>query len=134
MIVNIQTVLPVTDNTGVKSIRCIKVSGRNTSGEAGNFIIGSIFRVRPRLKFRSGHIYRAVLIQTRFRTFRRCGSYIRSLSNRIVLIKKGEDVPIANRTKTYFFLELRIKILFKITTLTIFLALFYIFLYFKKND
>jgi large subunit ribosomal protein L14 len=122
-IIQIQTVLPVVDNTGVKSLRCIKVSGRNLKGMAGDFIVGSIFRVRPRLKFRSGHIYRAVIIQTRFPTFRKCGSYIRSLSNRIVLMRKGEDIPIANRTKTYFFLELRLKMLFKITTLTIFLAL-----------
>lgn len=122
MIINMQTVLPVVDNTGVKSLRCIKVAGRNNTGSAGNFIVGSIFRVRPRLKFRSGHIYRAVIVQTRFTTFRSCGSYIRSLSNRIILMRKGEDVPIANRTKTYFFLELRKKILFKITTLTIFLA------------
>lgn len=120
--IQIQTVLPVVDNTGVKSIKCIKISGRNSRGTAGSFLVGSIFRVRPRLKFRSGHIYRAVIIQTRFPSFRRSGSYIRSLSNRVILIRKGEDVPIANRTKTYFFLELRIKMLFKITTLTVFLA------------
>jgi len=108
-IIQMQTVLPVVDNTGVKSLRCIKVSGRNLKGKAGNFIVGSIFRVRPRLKFRSGHIYRAVVIQTRFPTFRKCGSYIRSLSNRIVLIRKGEDIPIANRTKTYFFFGVEVE-------------------------
>lgn len=122
MTICIQTVLPVVDNTGVKSLRCIKIAGRSKTGSAGNFIVGSIFKVRPRLKFRSGHIYRAVIVQTRFPSFRSCGSYMRSLSNRIILIRKGEDVPIANRTKTYFFLELRKKILFKITTLTVFLA------------
>lgn len=120
-----QTVLPVVDNTGVKSLRCIKASGRASTASAASFVVGSIFKVRPRLKFRSGHIYRAVIVQTRFPVFRLCGSYIRSLSNRIVLMRKGEDVPIANRTKTYFFLELRIKILFKITTLTVFLALIF---------
>lgn len=97
-----QTILKVTDNSGAKTVKCIKVlSGFNRrSAILGDTVIVSIQKLRNKAritsKVKKGEIHKAVIIRTKNKTKRKDGNTIYFQSNAVTLINK-QGKPIASR-------------------------------------
>ncbi|HET9521905.1 MAG TPA: 50S ribosomal protein L14 [Candidatus Limnocylindrales bacterium] len=83
-----QSRLRVADNTGARSIQCIRVMGRSlkTSAGVGDVIIASVKQAIPNAAVKKGDVVRAVIVRTSKEYGRADGSYIRFDENAAVLI------------------------------------------------
>ena len=116
--IQMQSRLDVADNTGAKSVMCIKVLGgskRKTAG-VGDIIVVSIKEAIPRGKVKKGTVERAVIVRTSFPVRRNDGSVIRFDRNAAVLINKQNE-PIGTRIFGPVVRELRAKKFMKIISL-----------------
>jgi len=77
--IQMQTVLNVADNSGAKSVMCIKVLGgsHRRYARVGDVIKVSIRDAIPRGKVKKGEVYNAVVVRTRKGIRRADGSSIR---------------------------------------------------------
>lgn len=97
-----QTRLKVADNSGAKSVKCIKVlSGfKRKQAKLGDLIIVSVANLRNKSKktskVKKGSIYKAVIVQTRQKTHKKDGSSFSYSENIACLINK-QGKPIATR-------------------------------------
>ena len=92
--IQVQTVLTVADNSGAKSIMCIKVLGGSKRRYAG---IGDVIKVSikqaiPRGKVKKGDVYDAVIVRTRKGVRRADGSLIRFDTNAAVLLDTKREL------------------------------------------
>lgn len=90
------TQLNVSDNTGVRVIKCIKILGKKKEGFIGDFIIGSVQRYNPKKKFKKGDILFCLLIRQKkiFRKFNNI--FIKFSKNSVILLNKRE-IPVGTR-------------------------------------
>lgn len=97
-----QTVLKVSDNSGAKFARCIKVIGgfKKRFAYLGDVIIVSIIELRNKSKLTSkvkkGDVYKALVIRTKSKHAKKDGSVLFFQNNSVSLISKQEK-PIASR-------------------------------------
>lgn len=88
--IQMQTILDVADNTGAKSVRCIRVLGgtRRRTASLGDVIIVSIQKSIAGAPdaFKKGKVTRGVIVRVRKNTRRADGSYVRFDSNAVVLV------------------------------------------------
>ena len=97
-----QTILRVTDNSGAKTVKCIKVlNGFNRrSSVLGDTIIVSIQKLRNKSRLTSkvqkGEVHKAVIIRTKNKTVKKDGTVTFFQSNGVSLINK-QGKPIASR-------------------------------------
>lgn len=88
--IQMQTILDVADNTGAKSVRCIRVLGgtRRRTASLGDVIIVSIQKSIAGAPdaFRKGKVTRGVIVRVRKNTRRPDGSYVRFDSNAVVIV------------------------------------------------
>jgi large subunit ribosomal protein L14 len=97
-----QTTLKVTDNSGAKTVKCIKVlNGFNRRCSVlGDTIIVSIQKLRNRSRLTSkvqkGEVHKAVIIRTKNKIIKKDGTVIFFQSNAVSLINK-QGKPIASR-------------------------------------
>ena len=91
--IQMQSDLDVTDNTGAKRARCIKVLGgshRRTAG-LGDVIVVSIKEAAPRGAVKKKQVVRALIVRTRSTQKRPDGSAVRFDDNAVIIIDdKGE--------------------------------------------
>jgi len=113
-----ETVLGVADNSGAKSVKCIKVIGgsRRRYAQLGDVIIVAVQEALPTAKVRKGDVARAVVVRTTREYQRADGSYIKFDANSAVLINK-EGEPIGTRIFGPVARELRGKRFMKIVSL-----------------
>jgi len=88
-----RTMLTISDNTGARVARCIKVLGgtRKRYGRIGDIIIVSIRDALPGGSVKKGDVARAVIIRTVKELRRKDGSYIRFDQNAAVLIDDQKE-------------------------------------------
>ena len=97
-----QTILRVSDNSGAKSVKCIKVLGgfKRKIAKVGDVIVVSIQQLRNKSratsKVQTGEVYRALIIRTRSKIKRKDGSVYYFNENAVSLMNKQEK-PIATR-------------------------------------
>jgi large subunit ribosomal protein L14 len=96
-----QSIVKVTDNSGAKVARVFKVLGgsKRRYAELGDVVIVSIQTAEPRKAVKKKEIYKAVVVRQK-KPFRRTnGSYVRFDDNAVVLIEKqGKEMgPKGNR-------------------------------------
>ena len=79
----------VADNTGARTVECIRVLGRSqkTTAGVGDVIVGSVKQAIPNAAVKKGDIVQAVIVRTAKEYGRPDGSYIRFDENAAVLIK-----------------------------------------------
>jgi len=100
--IQLETILKVLDNSGAKTVKCIKVlNGFNRRfAILGDTIIVSIQRLRNKArltsKVKKGEVHKAVIIRTKNKTVRKDGSTIFFQSNAVSIINK-QGKPIASR-------------------------------------
>lgn len=116
--IQMQTYLSVADNSGAKSVMCIKVLGGSKRRYAG---IGDIIKVTvkdaiPRGKVKKGDVYNAVVVRTRKGVRRPDGSLIRFDDNAAVLLN-NQLQPIGTRIFGPVTRELRSERFMKIISL-----------------
>ena len=102
--------LGVADNSGARSVQCIKVLGgskRKTAG-VGDIIVVSVKEAIPKGRVKKGEMHRAVIVRTAKEIRRPDGSAIRFDKNAAVLITK-EGEPIGSRIFGPVTRELRSK-------------------------
>jgi large subunit ribosomal protein L14 len=113
-----QTMLQISDNTGARKAMCIKVLGgsRRRYGSVGDIIVVAIKDALPGGSVKRGDVAKAVIIRTRKEMRRKDGSYIRFDQNAAVLIDDQKD-PRGTRIFGPVARELREKEFMKIVSL-----------------
>jgi large subunit ribosomal protein L14 len=117
-VIQAQTVLDVADNSGAKSVQCIKVLGgsRRRYAGLGDVIVVSVKEALPGAKVKKGETARAVVVRTRREYRRQDGSYIKFDDNSAVLITPQLE-PVGTRIFGPVARELRAKRFMKIISL-----------------
>ena len=112
------TVLDVADNSGAKSVMCIKVLGgsKRRYASIGDVIVVSVKEAIPRSKVKKGDVRRAVVVRTKKAITRNDGSVIRFDANSAVIINDAKE-PIGTRIFGPVARELRAKKYVKIISL-----------------
>ncbi|MFO7784000.1 MAG: 50S ribosomal protein L14 [Thermodesulfobacteriota bacterium] len=113
-----ETRLNVADNSGAKSLLCIKVLGGSKRRYAGigDVIVVSVKEAIPNSKVKKGDVMRAVIVRTSKEVRRPDGSYIKFDDNSAVLINQHNE-PIGTRIFGPVARELRAKKFMKIISL-----------------
>jgi large subunit ribosomal protein L14 len=93
-----RTLLAAADNSGARSLMCIKVLGgsRRRYASVGDVIKVSVKDAIPRGKVKKGEVYDAVVVRTRHGVRRADGSLIRFYGNAAVLLTNKLE-PIGTR-------------------------------------
>jgi len=108
--IQIQTELNVADNTGAKRVECIKVLGGSKRRYAaiGDSIVVSVKDAIPNGKVKKGSVQKAIVVRTKYPTYRYDGSSVKFDTNAVVIVdEKGE--PIGTRIFGPVTRELRFK-------------------------
>ncbi|SEN22517.1 LSU ribosomal protein L14P [Nitrosomonas marina] len=116
--IQMQSMLKVADNTGARSVMCIKVLGGSKRHYAG---IGDIIKVSvkdaaPRGRVKKGDVYNAVVVRTAKGVRRVDGSLLKFDSNAAVLLNNKLE-PIGTRIFGPVTRELRTSRFMKIVSL-----------------
>jgi large subunit ribosomal protein L14 len=116
--IKMQTNLVVADNSGAKSIRCIKVLGgsRRRYASIGDIISASVRVAMPGGAVKKGQVVRCVVVRTAKEVRRKDGSYIRFDQNAAVVINEQME-PMGTRIFGPVARELREKKFTKIVSL-----------------
>jgi large subunit ribosomal protein L14 len=116
--IQMQTVLDVADNTGARSVMCIKVIGgsRRRYASVGDVIKVSIRDATPRGRVKKGDIYNAVVVRTAKGVRRPDGSLVKFDNNAAVLLNNKLE-PIGTRIFGPVTRELRNERFMKIVSL-----------------
>ena len=85
--------LAVADNTGAKSVLCIRVLGgtKKRYASIGDKIVVSIKDATPSGNAKKGTVSKAVIVRTKKEVRRRDGSYIRFDDNAAVLLNANDE-------------------------------------------
>ncbi|UJP06321.1 MAG: 50S ribosomal protein L14 [Nitrosomonas sp.] len=116
--IQMQSLLNVADNTGAKSLMCIKVLGGSKRQYAGigDIIKVSIKEAAPRGRVKKGDVYNAVVVRTAKGIRRIDGSVIKFDANAAVLLNNKYE-PIGTRIFGPVTRELRTARFMKIVSL-----------------
>ena len=116
--IQMQSILDVADNTGARSVMCIKVLGgsKRRYATVGDVIKVSVKDAIPRGKVKKGEVYDAVVVRTAFGVRRPDGSLIRFDGNAAVLLTNKLE-PIGTRIFGPVTRELRTERFMKIVSL-----------------
>lgn len=96
------TILKVSDNSGAKTVRCIKVLGgfKKKVAKLGDLIIVSIQQIRnntkSNIKVKKGEVYQALVILTKTGYRKKTGFKDSFFENSIILINK-QGTPVGTR-------------------------------------
>ena len=96
--IQMQSRLDVADNSGARSVMCIKVLGgsRRRYASLGDVIVVTVKEAVPNAKVKKGDILKAVIVRTKKEVNRNDGSYVRFDTNSAVLIN-AQNEPIGTR-------------------------------------
>jgi large subunit ribosomal protein L14 len=113
-----ETRLDVADNSGARSVMCIKVLGgsRRRYATIGDIIVVSVKEAVPNSKVKKGDVMKAVIVRTKKEVNRKDGTYIRFDNNSAVLIN-NQNEPVGTRIFGPVARELRAKSFMKIISL-----------------
>jgi large subunit ribosomal protein L14 len=111
--IQVQTLLKVADNSGGKSVRCLKIlkkGDKTRNGKVGDVIVVSVQQIRSKNKMtskvRKGDVLYGVVVRTRTAFRRSLGLAFRFDQNSVVLLNK-QLKPLATRVLGVIPRELR---------------------------
>lgn len=92
--IQMQTILNVADNSGAKSVMCIKVLGgsKKMIANIGDIIKVSIKQADPTSKVKKGDVYSAVVVRTKTGVRRNDGQIIRFDDNAVVILNASNQM------------------------------------------
>lgn len=120
-----QTILRVADNSGAKTVKCIKVLGgfKKRYARLGDIVVVSVQKLRKKtkkiLKIQKGGVYKALIIKTQTKTKKKDGSttFFTIDKNSVILLNKKGN-PIATRITEPLPYSLKKKKLSKFITIS----------------
>lgn len=94
-----QTLVHITDNTGAKMGRVFKILGgsKRRYAQIGDLVVLSVQSAEPRRQTKKKDVLRGVVVRQKKPFRRKDGSYIRFDENAVVIIEKEKKEPRANR-------------------------------------
>lgn len=113
--IQMRTRLDVADNTGARTVSCIKVLGgsRRRYATVGDIIVVNVKDAIPESMIKKGDVVKAVVVRTKRQLARQDGSYLRFDHNAVVIIDdalnpKGTRVfgPVARELRDKNFLKI----------------------------
>ena len=113
--IQVQSRMKVTDNSGAREVMCIKVLGgtRRRVARVGDIVVVSIKDAVPRSRVKKGDKAKAVVVRTTNKTRRQDGSYVKFDENAVVLVNANKE-PVGTRIFGPVARELRAKKFMKI--------------------
>ena len=116
--IQMQTKLEVADNSGAKTVKCIKVLGgsKRMSANLGDVIVVAVQQALPGGKIKKGEVKKAVIVRTAYPLRRDDGSYIQFDKNSVVILN-NQNEPVGTRIFGPVARELRSKSFTKICSL-----------------
>jgi len=93
-----QTVMSVADNSGARSVMCIKVLGgsKRRTANIGDVIKVAVKEAIPQSKIKKGSVMNALVVRTKTGVRRQDGSKIGFDENAVVLLNSNRE-PVATR-------------------------------------
>jgi len=116
--IQMQSRLEVADNSGAKSVMCIKVLGgtRRRYARIGDVIVASVKKALPGSDIKEGSVIRGVIVRQKANLRREDGSYVKFDTNALVIVD-GDGNPKGTRIFGAVARELRQKRFMKIVSL-----------------
>lgn len=116
--VHVLTNLTVIDNSGVKSVQCIRVLGghKKQIASLGELIVVAVKKTLPKTKVKKGQVRKAVVIRNRLPLLRKDGTKLLFDNNGIILLNE-QNAPIGTRILGPVTQELRKTAFMKIISL-----------------
>ncbi len=113
-----ESIVAVADNTGAKTLMCIRVLGgsKRKYARVGDVIVAAVKSAEPRGTVKRSQVVKAVLVRTKSPFRRKDGSLIRFDENAAVIINK-DNAPTGTRVFGPIARELREKGFMKIVSL-----------------
>lgn len=118
-----QTILDITDNSGVKKIRCLKILGgfQKRYGFNGSLLCASVKKLKHKKNknslYKRGDLVFAIITQTRSKLHRSDGERLNFLKNSAIVTDK-QIKPVATRILNPLYSEFRKKKYSKLLSLT----------------
>lgn len=91
----INSKLTVSDNSGARVVKCIRVYNKKKFGTVGDILLVSILKYNPKKKLKKGELHKAILIRTRA-ILKDKINYFVFTDNAVILLNK-KNLPIATR-------------------------------------
>lgn len=116
--IQMQTLMKVADNTGAKTLMCIRVLGgsRRRYANIGDVVVASVKKATPGSVVKKGDVVKAVIVRSAKGVRREDGTYIRFDENAAVIIRDDKN-PRGTRIFGPVARELRDKDYMKILSL-----------------
>ena len=94
-----QTIVKITDNSGGKTARVFKVLGgsKRRYARIGDKVVIAVQSAEPRKLIKKKEVLHAVVVRQKQPFRRKDGSYIRFDENAVVIVEKEKPEPKANR-------------------------------------
>ena len=94
-----QTIVTITDNSGAKIGRVFKVLGSSKKryAEIGERVVLAVQKAEPRKTIKRKDVLVAVVVRQKKPFRRKDGSYVKFDENSVVIVDKEKNEPIANR-------------------------------------
>lgn len=114
----LKSTLKVADNSGAKSLVCVKVLGSSKKRYAtvGDVIVVSVKEALPQSAIKKGDVRKAVIVRTKNSIKREDGSYIKFDENSAVIVNNENEI-VGTRIFGPVARELRAKKFMKIVSL-----------------
>ena len=96
--VHVLTNLTVIDNSGVKSVQCIRVLGghKKQIASLGELVVVAVKKTLPKTKVKKGQVRKAVIIRNRLPIIRKDGTKLLFDNNGTILLNE-QNAPIGTR-------------------------------------
>ena len=116
--VHVLTNLTVIDNSGVKSVQCIRVLGghKKQIASLGELVVVAVKKTLPKTKVKKGQVRKAVIIRNRLPIIRKDGTKLLFDNNGTILLNE-QNAPIGTRILGPVTQELRKTAFMKIISL-----------------
>jgi large subunit ribosomal protein L14 len=97
--IQVESKVKVADNSGAKTIQCIKVLGgyKKRYAGVGEIITCAVKEAAPHASIKKGDVVHAVIVRTKKEIRRKDGTYLRFSENACVIIDKNKKEPKATR-------------------------------------
>lgn len=120
--IQMQSNLFVADNSGARNVQCIKVlhKPKQQMGYTGATLVVSVQSLvrKQKSKVKKGHMYRAIVCETKRMKPRADGSLLRCSRNTVILLSLQNN-PIGSRIQGLTPYELRVKNHMKLLSLSL---------------
>lgn len=116
--VQVSTNLTVIDNSGVKSVQCIRVLGghKKQIASVGELVVVAVKKTIPKSKVKKGQVRKAVVLRSRLPLSRKDGTQLFFDNNGVILLNE-QNMPIGTRILGPVVQELRKTTYMKVISL-----------------